>query len=98
MQEPSRKRRPGFAFWIVVALVLFPPLYVFSIGPYAFLMGKGVLSQENFFVIYAPLMPVRPYIPKWFGEAEDRYVTWCFERGKEQDKRTIYERAGVAPP
>jgi hypothetical protein len=52
----NARKKPGWAFWLTVGLILLPVLYVGSFGPVVSLMERQVVSVRTVVRAYRPLI------------------------------------------
>jgi hypothetical protein len=81
MSDETQQRR-GYGFWVVLALVLAPVVYVLSVGPAAYILERtGGTGEELAEVIYTPLLPLAE--SKWAGKR----LRWYCDRWMEAARR-----------
>jgi hypothetical protein len=61
--------------WLIIAGLLSPVAYVLSMGPTAWLMTRGYISDPTYQAIYTPLR----YLGRHYGpiaDAMESYIAW----------------------
>jgi hypothetical protein len=70
-----KRKKPGWAFWLIVALIGLPVLYVASFGPACWITSRCDLSPARLAAAYRPMMWVMGNGP---GPLSDALVWYSF--------------------
>ena len=78
MADESRERR-SYWFWLAVALVLAPVLYMLSCGPVAYMVERTDTGRTVADVAYRPVIWLHRNMP--LRKPIDVYITTCARAG-----------------
>jgi hypothetical protein len=71
------RKKPGVAFWATVALVVVLVGYPLSFGPACWLMYREMLTPEDVYCAYRPVISAAWSGPSAVRRAVFSYAKWC---------------------
>jgi len=81
----NSRKKPSWAFWATVALVVAFVAYPLSWGAWFYAAGKWKFGSPGVSLaghLFTPLEFAVEYFPTWVDEPYKKYCQWCWHRGQ----------------